>query len=564
MKLRSFTIENYRSIKNARKIEISDLTTIIGRNNEGKSNILRALNVAMTIIGKRRSLASARLRPSKEDIFYDWKRDFPIDLQDETESGKTAFELAFFSFSSSEKQGLEKIIGRVYPKDSISIRIEIGIQEKPYITCESKDVSEFTSEITDFLSSHITFNYISAIRTNENAEDVVQSLVSSELKLLEDDKKYKKALETIKRIREPLLKKVSKNVKKNLIEFLPSIKDVRIEFAENSRMKPFLRESINIVIDDGQPTNLEYKGDGIKSLVTMGLLKNRGDVGTPSIIAIEEPESHLHSSAIDRLKKILEDLSQTSQVIVSSHSPILVNRYDQGVNILVENGQAIFRPNIRQIRDSLGIKISDNLTDAENIILVEGETDKMILIAFIKSFFPKLFKKIEQNAVVIQSSSGTKNMPAIIKTFSTFVCKVFVVTDADKPAREMLKKLKEDNLVLESDYCSLTCAKKNESEIEDIFDPSSYLDFINKRYGLNLVQKDFSGNLKWSEKITKILNRKGKIIEKEDVSDLKQLVAEKIAKNIKRAYNKCRCPALYGFIKGIEKQILQTNHKHGD
>lgn len=510
MKLRSFTIENYRSIKNARKIDISDLTTIIGRNNEGKSNILRALNVAMTIIGKRRSLASARLRPNKDDFFYNRKRDFPIDLQDETESGETAFELEFYSFSPSEKKGLEKIIGKAYSKDSISIRIEIGIQEKPCITCECKEISKFTNEITDFVSSHITFNYISAIRTNENAEYVVQSLVSSELKILEGDKKYKKALETIKKIREPLLKKVSKNVKKSLIEFLPSIRDLRIEFAENSRAWPFLREGINIVIDDGQPTNLEYKGDGIKSLVTMGLLKNRGDVGTPSIIAIEEPESHLHSSAIDRLKKILEDLSRTSQVIVSSHNPILVNRYDQGVNILVENGQAIFKPNIRQIRDSLGIKISDNLTDAENVLLVEGETDKVILASFIKSFFPKLFKAIEQNAVVIQSSGGTKNMPAILKTYSMLVCKVFVVTDADKSAREMLKKLKEENLVLESDYCSLTCTGKYESEIEDVFDPSSYIDFINKRYGLNLVLKDFSGNLKWSEKIAKNFERKGK------------------------------------------------------
>ncbi|MBR2094917.1 MAG: AAA family ATPase [Fibrobacter sp.] len=560
MKLRSFTIENYRSIKNASKIAISDLTTIIGRNNEGKSNILRALNVAMTIIGNRRILASARLRSNKEDFFYDWKRDFPIDLQDQIESGKTAFELEFSSFSSSEKQGLEKILGKVYSKDSISIRIEIGIQEKPSITCEYGDISEFTGEITDFVSSHITFNYIPAIRTNENAEDVVQSLVSLELKLLEDDKNYKKALETIKKIREPLLKKVSKNVKKNLIEFLPSIKDVRIEFAENSRMKPFLRESINIVIDDGQPTNLEYKGDGIKSLVTMGLLKNRGDAGTPSIIAIEEPESHLHSSAIDRLKKILEDLSRTSQVIVSSHNPILVNRYDQGVNILVENGRAVFRPNIRQIRDSLGIKISDNLTDAENVILVEGETDKVILVSFIKTFFPKIYKEIERNTVIVQSSGGTANMPAILKTYSMLVCKVFVVTDADKPARETLKKLKEDGLVLESDYCSLTCTGKTESEIEDVFNPASYLDFINERYDIHLVSKDLNGNLKWSEKIGKILNGKGKSFEKEDITDLKQSVAEKIAKNMKKAYDKQQCPALYDFIKNIEKKILHSNH----
>lgn len=47
MKLISFSITNYRSITTAHKIEISNLTVLVGKNNEGKSNILNALNTAM-------------------------------------------------------------------------------------------------------------------------------------------------------------------------------------------------------------------------------------------------------------------------------------------------------------------------------------------------------------------------------------------------------------------------------------------------------------------------------------------------------------------------------------
>jgi len=68
---------------------------------------------------------------------------------------------------------------------------------------------------------------------------------------------------------------------------------VKIEVPE-SRRRVAIRRDFNVVIDDGTPTNLEYKGDGVKSLVALGLLKNKRAHPGASIIAIEEPESHLH------------------------------------------------------------------------------------------------------------------------------------------------------------------------------------------------------------------------------------------------------------------------------
>ena len=51
MKIKSFTITNYRSIKKAYNIPLNeDMTILIGKNNEGKSNILRALSGAFYII----------------------------------------------------------------------------------------------------------------------------------------------------------------------------------------------------------------------------------------------------------------------------------------------------------------------------------------------------------------------------------------------------------------------------------------------------------------------------------------------------------------------------------
>lgn len=50
MKLVEFSVTNYRSITKAHKIELQNLTVLVGKNNEGKSNLLTALNVAMTAV----------------------------------------------------------------------------------------------------------------------------------------------------------------------------------------------------------------------------------------------------------------------------------------------------------------------------------------------------------------------------------------------------------------------------------------------------------------------------------------------------------------------------------
>ena len=50
MKVVSFTVKNYRSIVEAHKIVLNDYNVLLGKNNEGKSNILRALSVCMNCI----------------------------------------------------------------------------------------------------------------------------------------------------------------------------------------------------------------------------------------------------------------------------------------------------------------------------------------------------------------------------------------------------------------------------------------------------------------------------------------------------------------------------------
>lgn len=97
MKLADFSVINYRSITTARKIQTNNMTVLVGKNNEGKSNILRALTLAMDIMkiycSDPRSLQIAVRGYLKNH--YSWEKDYPISLQERNPNGFSSIDLNF-------------------------------------------------------------------------------------------------------------------------------------------------------------------------------------------------------------------------------------------------------------------------------------------------------------------------------------------------------------------------------------------------------------------------------------------------------------------------------------
>lgn len=143
-----------------------------------------------------------------------------------------------------------------------------------------------------------------------------------------------------------------------------------------------LRQSIDIEVDDGTVTSLEAKGDGVQSLVALGLRRHLLEESRERrtyIFAVEEPEAHLHPNAIHELRDVLRELSQIDQVIITTHSGLLANRSPLNSNIVVQRSKAFPAKNLSDIRNALGIRSHDNLLNAELVLLVEGDDDKLAL-----------------------------------------------------------------------------------------------------------------------------------------------------------------------------------------
>ena len=113
MRLDSFSVLNYRSITKAHKLPMADLTVLVGQNNEGKSNLLAALNAAMTVtssLAERPIIRGRIVVPYRSRNFYQWDRDYPIPLQEKNPNGESVFRLEFSLTEQEQLQFEEEVV----------------------------------------------------------------------------------------------------------------------------------------------------------------------------------------------------------------------------------------------------------------------------------------------------------------------------------------------------------------------------------------------------------------------------------------------------------------------
>lgn len=534
MKLTHFSITNYRSITTAHKISLHSTTILIGKNNEGKSNILKGLNAAMHVLDRRglgpsnRNLRNSRYR-NIDDRYYYWERDFPVSLRSRSSGTQTIFALDF-ELEPEEILSFQEVVGSKI-NGFLPMEIRIGRDNQPIIKIKNKRGAGATilnkkiNKITSFIASNIEFNYIPTIRTDSDTLDVVRTMLSRQLKNLEDNDDYLKAIDTIRILQEPLLRDLEKQLMEPLKEFLPNLVEVKISIPDTER-RVALRNDFEVIIDDGTATELAYKGDGVKNLAALSMLKSRTDPSGASIIAIEEPESHLHPGAIHQLNDVICALGENHQVIITTHNPLFVDRDDVKSNIIVDMGKAVSARNIESIRNVMGIKASDNLVNANYVLIVEGAEDVIAFKAMLPRLSRKLGKAIANNLFVIEEIGGAGNLSYKASLLRNSLCKYHCFLDNDEAGKKAISKALEDGSISTNSYTLTNCQGFNESEFEDCIDPEVYKKAVEDEYGFSLDNPKFKGNKKWSERVKRAAINQGKMWDDKLESSIKYTVAK--------------------------------------
>lgn len=562
MKLLSFSVSNYRSITDARKLDLSESTVLIGPNNEGKSNILRAMVLALTTLqGRRRATPVARFRRRPDDR-YDWERDFPIHLQQSKPKGESKFTLEF------ELTGDERREFRTEVRSSLNESLPIELAFGPSVTNfkvkkqgrGAKTLSAKVSRITTFLARHLDFEYIPAIRTADAAEEVVERMVALELERSEENPKFAQALAAISRLQKPILDEVSQSIRDTLRVFLPAVRDVTIDIAEEERYRA-LRRSCRIVVDDGTATLLQHKGDGVQSLAALSLMRYSsisGARGKNIIIAIEEPESHLHPEGIHALRAVLKDISKKHQLVITTHCPLFTDRARIRNNVIVMNKKAHPATSVAEVRDALGVRASDNLRHAELVLLVEGLDDRRSLRALLTSHSELLRRAITDGMLAVEVIGGAGNLSYRAGEISAALCAAHCFLDNDRAGLDAADRARRDGVLTDGDINFCICEGLDESEFEDLLDPVAYSTRVRRGWRVSMDNSKFKGRKKWSERMRAVFKVHGKQWNDRVKNDIKSALADIVEDAPTSVLHQAKRSAFDALVETLEQRLNEV------
>ena len=560
MRLSSFSVINYRSITNARKIQTSNMTVLVGKNNEGKSNILRALTLAMDIMKMYYSDPRSLKLPAtylKRRTGYVWERDYPLSLQERNPNGFSSIELDF-ELNSSDISTIRNLTG-IRLSGHIPVRVSIN-HSSVKIDIPKRGTPAFSNvenklKIIEYVCFKIDFNFIPAVRTEHDALRVVESLIEKQLLTLESNPEYIEATHKIECLQQGVLDRISAQLIAPLQEFLPSVRDVQIHLQKDQRRSAF-RRSADVVIDDGTPTPLQQKGDGIKSLTALAMLNIPTSHDRVSVIAIEEPESHLHPESARQLYETINALSVNHQVVLTTHSPLFVNRSNLKENIIVDSGKAIPVKKIKEIRDILGTKVSDNLVNAENVLIVEGEDDRIVLEKILPQMSESIKKAIQNGTLIIDDMGGAGNLPYKLSFYRNLQCKYHVLLDNDDAGRRSGQEAEIQGLLNTRNTTYTICNGSPNAEFEDCLEKTAYAGAILLEFGVDLNVTEFRGNKKWSNRVADCFRSQGKQWNDTMEKRVKRCVAELLPADPAVALNQYKRSSIDALVTALNSLIV--------
>ena len=445
--IKEIEVKYFRSIYTQKIEKLSDLTVFFGRNDAGKSNYLRALNLFF----------NDETNPGE---VFDFDRDFNKARRGEADTVKkfVYVKVTFRTPSSFPSLGEEFWVKKTWIKSR---------GEKPEETFGPRAKSDTKTQrvITKFLKK-IRLHYIPAIKDRK----IFENLLEQVYEVIAVDADFNKSLKQFTKA----LQKKTQDISKSLMEQM----DIESVIAPPENLKDLFRsldfETKNATGDTHSLTL--QKGDGVQMRHIPIILAFLSDKGSHeyNIWGFEEPENSLElAMAVNEANSFIRHSQSTNkQIFITSHSPAFFSIKSEACNRYFISKQIITglkkqtsradlikpgdRPSQLMGETPLLPMISEYLTEAQKEIeehkgrineiqqqldessdpalFVEGLSDKIIL-----DRCWELFGHPEMNLSIF-SCSGTSKMKSLAKDGDVFKTlnpgkHLFVLIDNDKEGR---------------------------------------------------------------------------------------------------------------------------------
>lgn len=412
--IKSVEFKNFRNLDGKYEFD-NNLNVLIGKNNSGKTNILEGIRLAFSVI------SNDYFKISVSD-FKDSNCDNLIEINVELENDAIP-SLNYVVSDDKYKCGFKvkiratqsgRFVKEIFLLDGSCIDMEILREDVkipnlyliPLIRIEDIYTAGLTTGISKFIDSEEKYKQL-----KEDSKNAIYNEI--------EDKREKFRT---------LCKKFNENI------------DIQLTDPK------FLNERLYIV--DGINEHNFNIGSGYKSIANIML--NTLDEKF-NIILIDEIENHLHPALIRTLIRELREVPNTI-IIATTHSSVVINELEMQ-EIIDISGKKITSINKPEIIKKLNIFLHpgrNELMLADNIILVEGYTEELLLRYYLK--------KINYNWTVI-NVAGVMFEP-YIELASLLNKKIIVISDNDK--------LLDENMSNSSRFENLKhlCVEKNIKLIE--------------------------------------------------------------------------------------------------
>lgn len=461
MRIASVRIENFRGIRHL-DLDLGEVTVLIGENNSGKTSVLDALKLCLRDLGSSRRgvfdaldfhLPDADAEPSAAD---------PIRIEitfSEHETGEWGDALTgrlnrsgILQVDDRERGHVVLRVTCVYDPTSRDFA-----QNWMFLNLAGERLAKTNDRALAVLQREVAYYYLQALRDAQYHFGERGPFWRSFLKDSELPAEKKAEIEA-------KLREVNELVTTSHAGFEQAEKELRqmqdavplaagdvvsVEAVPGRIFDTLAKAQIYLGAENGAKIPVKRHGEGTQSLAVLMLFAaflEAWPEGAP-VIALEEPEAHLHPSAIRSLWRLVRGFS--GQKLISTHSGDLLAEVDvHHVRRLARTAQGIeaFRVPAGLLDDEENRKFKSHLRHANGDILfarcwllVEGESETWIYRAAARALDMDLHREGVRLVEYRQSDVGV-----LTKIANALGIVWYCVADNDKQGEDSAKAVRKN------------------------------------------------------------------------------------------------------------------------
>ena len=422
MELIEVKIRNYRSVENEQIFPILGSMTLVGPNNSGKTNLLRALQTFFT--GYENTLGYSRdadltfgVGRAQTSITATFNGDSNLDrdiyesldelhsLQGTIRSGSDVPLLLYFTGSSTPVYNLFPNVKRPdngaqavqYSRIHKTLINNLLSKFKVYYVPSAKSVEQIYDDLlTPYLRRKVSEVIVPHVDSIRASLDGAADALNQELE------------------------------RANLSSF-------RARFSLPSQSIEELVSGFDLMVSDPQETSVNSKGMGIQTTVLLAafrwITRQETNNGHTVLWLLEEPESYLHPNLAVNCNMLLDSLAEDGIVVKTTHAMAFVPQDPNhvcGVHLNNSNRTEITRfrsfvEAVSSIRSALGIRFGDFYNLSKYNIFVEGQSDREIFQWFLNKIPTSEYTWEYFREAKIEDFGGVKHLSGFIRATYEFI-----------------------------------------------------------------------------------------------------------------------------------------------